>query len=100
MVFARVVPGRWKNNSAENAGVFVVMIDFADFDRLMGDRQALEAFNVGWGVLHEMDHVVNDSKDSDVVGHVGECEDHINEMRRECHLPARLGLLLQILSAL
>ena len=90
VVFARVVPGRWKNNGAENPAAFVVLIDFADFDRLMGDRPALEAFNVGWSVLHEIDHVVNESVDSDGVGHVGECEDHINQMRRECHLPARL----------
>lgn len=90
VVFARVVPGRWKNNAAKNPTAFVVLIDFADFDRLMGDRPALKAFNVGWAVLHEIDHVVNDSVDSDVVGHIGECEDHINQMRRECNLPARL----------
>ena len=51
---------------------------------------ALAAFNVGWSLLHEIDHAVNDSADSEVVGHAGECEDHINQMRRECHLPARL----------
>ena len=90
VVFARVVPGRWKTNSAETRNAFVVLIDFADFDRLMGDRPALEAFNVAWGVLHEIDHVVNDSMDSEGVGHIGECEDHINQMRRECHLPARV----------
>ena len=90
VVFARVVPGRWKNNLTENPTAFVVLIDFADFDRLMGDQPALEAFNVGWSVLHEIDHVVNDSVDSDGVGQAGECEDHINQMRRECHLPARL----------
>lgn len=89
VVFAHVVSGRWKSNAAERRSVFVVLIDFADFDRLMGDRSALEAFNVGWTLLHEIDHAVNDSVDSEVVGHVGECEDHINQMRRECHLPAR-----------
>jgi len=89
VVFARVVPGRWKTTS-ENRAVFVVLIDFADFEHLMGDRQALAAFNAGWSVLHEVDHVVTDSADSAAVGHTGECEDHINEMRRECHLPARM----------
>lgn len=90
VVFARVVPGRWKSNDSKNPEAFVVQIDFADFDSLMGDRQALEAFNVGWGLLHEIDHVVNGSEDAAAVGHLGQCEDHINQMRRECHLPARL----------
>ena len=96
VVFARVVPGRWKNNAGENPPAFVVMIDFADFDRLMGDRPALQAFNVGWGVLHEIDHVANDSVDSEVLGHIGECESHINKMRRECHLPERLDYLFTL----
>jgi hypothetical protein len=89
VVFSRVVPGRWQNDAFEKRPVFVVLIDFADFDHLMGDRLALEAFNVGWGVLHEIDHAMNDSIDSERLGHVGECEDHINQMRRECHLPER-----------
>ena len=89
VAFSRVVPGRWKNNAAEKAPVFVVLIDFADFDHLMGDGAARESFNVGWGVLHEIDHVVNDSVDSEGLGRAGECEDHINQMRRECHLPER-----------
>ena len=89
VVFSRVVTGRWKQEALSKLPVFVVLIDFADFDRLMGDRPAREAFNVGWGVLHEMDHVVNDSIDADRLGLAGECEDHINQMRRECHLPVR-----------
>jgi len=89
VAFSRVVPGRWKDDAFEKRPVFVVLIDFADFDHLMGDRLALEAFNVGWGVLHEIDHVVNDSVDAVEPGRAGECEDHINQMRRECHLPER-----------
>lgn len=89
VVFARVVPGRWKNDSGEGRSAFVVLVDFADFDRLMGDRPALAAFNVGWSLLHEIDHVVNNSVDSESPGHAGECEEHINEMRRECQLPTR-----------
>lgn len=89
VAFSRVVPGRWKNELTGKRPVFVVLIDFADFDHLMGDRLALEAFNVGWGVLHEIDHVVNDSVDASGPGRAGECEDHINQMRRECHLPER-----------
>lgn len=89
VAFSRVVPGRLKNHAVEKLPVFVVLIDFADFDRLIGDRPAREAFNIGWGLLHEIDHAVNDSVDAAGLGHAGECEDHINQMRRECHLPER-----------
>ncbi len=89
VAFARVIPGKWKENVAGNPPVFVVQIDFADFDQLVGDERALEAFNVGWGLLHELDHVVDDSVDATALGETGECEVHINQMRRECGLPER-----------
>jgi hypothetical protein len=89
VVFCRVVPGRWKTPREAKLPAYVVLIDFADFDHLMGDKAALQAFNVGWGFLHELDHVVNDSADSVSPSDAGECEDHINVMRRECNLPLR-----------
>jgi hypothetical protein len=89
VVFCRVVPGRWTNGAAKNPDAFVVLIDFADFDHLMGDAEALRSFNVGWGFLHEIDHVVNDSPDPAMPGTAGDCEDQINQMRRECNLPLR-----------
>jgi hypothetical protein len=89
VAFCRVIPGRWKRNAASSPPVFVVQIDFGDFDQLVGDEQALEAFNVGWGFLHELDHVVNDDADAASLGETGECEAHINQMRRECNLPQR-----------
>ena len=89
VVFSRVVPGRWKNGATGRPPAYVVLIDFADFDQLLGDSEALKAFDVGWGFLHEIDHVVNDSSDSSTSGIAGECEDHINLMRRECNLPLR-----------
>jgi hypothetical protein len=89
VVFCRVVPGKWKGDEANRPPVYVVLIDFADFEQLMGDRAALSAFDVGWGLMHELDHVVNDSHDSASLGKSGECEDHINQMRRECNLPVR-----------
>ena len=89
VVFSQVVPGRWKDKDFTGPPVYVVRIDFADFDHLMGDQPALDAFDVGWGVLHEIDHAVKDSIDSRVLGRVGDCEDHINQMRRELHLPER-----------
>jgi len=89
VAFCRVIPGRWKKNVAGNPPVFVVQIDFVDFDQVVGDGQALEAFNVGWGLLHELDHTVNDSPDAMSLGETGECEAHVNQMRRECDLPER-----------
>jgi hypothetical protein len=89
VAFCRVIPGKWKKNAAGSPPVFVVQIDFADFDQVVGDEQALEAFNVGWGLLHELDHVVNDDADATSLGETGECEAHINQMRRECNLPER-----------
>ena len=89
VAFCRVIPGRWKGNAAGKPPAFVVQIDFADFDQVVGDERALEAFNVGWGFLHELDHVVNDSPDASSLGDTGECEAHLNQMRRECSLPER-----------
>ena len=89
VAFCAVFPGRWTRNALQRPAAFVVVIDFADFQNLVGDRRALEAFNVGWAVLHELDHVVNDSKDSTSTGESGQCEDHINSMRRELKLPER-----------
>ena len=89
VAFCRVIPGRWKENAAGKPPAFVVQIDFADFDQVVGDEPALEAFNVGWGFLHELDHIVNDSADATALGDSGECEAHINQMRRECNLPER-----------
>ena len=89
VAFCRVIPGRWKESAIGRPRVFVLQIDFADFEQIVGDERALEAFNVGWGFLHELDHVVNDSPDATALGDTGECEAHINQMRRECDLPER-----------
>jgi hypothetical protein len=97
VAFCRVIPGRWKENVSESVPVFVVQIDFADFERVIGDERALEAFNVGWGLLHELDHVANDSPDAVSLGETGECEAHINQMRRECNLPERAAYFSALL---
>ena len=89
VVFSRVVSARWKHHASEMPPTFVVLIDFADFNHVLGDREALKAFDVGWAFLHELDHVVNDSADAAAENTPGECEDHINMMRQECGLPLR-----------
>ena len=97
VAFCRVIPGRWKKNAASSPPVFVVQIDFADFDQLIGDERALEAFNVGWGLLHELDHIVNDSPDATSLSETGACEAHLNQMRRECNLPQRAAYFSTLL---
>lgn len=90
VAFCRVVAGRWMSgDAASKPPVQIVLIDFADFSHVTGDREALAAFNVGWGVLHELSHAVHDSLDADRPGEVGECEELINRMRRECDLAER-----------
>lgn len=89
VVFCRVLRGKWKNPATNLPSVFVLQIDFEDFAHLTGDAQALAAFHVGWGVLHELEHVVNDTRDTRLLGEPGDCESRINAMRRELQLPER-----------
>jgi len=90
VVFARVVEGRWTKDAAQKPPAYIILVDFADFSRVTGDRAALAAFNVGWGLLHEIDHVVHDTVDPQREGEAGECEELINRMRRECGLAERV----------
>lgn len=89
VVFCRVIEGKWTADAERKPPVYIVLIDFADFSHVMGDRAALAAFNAGWGVLHEVEHVVHDSLDAERAGEVGDCERLINRMRRECGLAER-----------
>lgn len=89
VVFCRVIEGRWTTEAAGKPPVYIILIDFADFNHLTGDKAVLDAFNVGWGVLHEIDHVVHDSVDATREGEAGECESLINQMRRELGLAER-----------
>jgi hypothetical protein len=92
VAFCRVVPGRWINGNSAKPAAYVVLIDFNDFEQVVGDEQARASFDVGWSVLHELDHVVTNSEDAEageVEDHIGECEAHINQMRDELGLPLR-----------
>ena len=91
LAFCRVVPGRWTNADSAKLPAYVVLIDFTDFDQVVGDNKAREAFDVGWAVLHEIDHVVSNSEDLGGDDDLGECESHINKMREELGLPLRAG---------
>lgn len=90
IAFCQVSLASWKKQENGPAStVYVVSIDFADFGHLNGHPQAVAAFDVGWVVLHEFDHILNNSSDADLLEDVGECEAHINQMRQECGLPIR-----------
>ena len=96
VAFCRVVPGRWTNADSARLPAYVVLIDFTDFEQIVGDDAVRNAFDVGWAVLHELDHVVNDSEDRDDVDDVGECESHINKMRDELGLPLRASYFFTV----
>ena len=71
--------------------VFQVQIDFSDFDRLGGAREAKAALDVGLALLHELVHGVLKLKDpKDEIDQIGDCDYHVNQMRRELQLPERL----------
>lgn len=89
VVFARVVEARWTHDATDKPPVHLILIDFADFTHVIGDEEALAAFNEGWAVLHEIAHVVRDSVDAGRNEDVGECEALINVMRRECGVAER-----------
>ncbi len=89
VVFCQVVPAKWTRATASSQPAFVLQIDFDDFNQVLGDRRAREAFDVAWAVLHELDHVVNDTSDGESLGTTGGCEININVMRRELNLAER-----------
>jgi hypothetical protein len=66
-------------------------IDFADFDSFKGPREAKASLDVGIALLHELAHGVLKLQDPPVdTDEIGECDAHINKMRRELQLPERL----------
>jgi hypothetical protein len=89
VVFCKVTQAQWVREDESHPQVFIVLVDFSDFDKLIGDKKVRAAFDVGWGLLHEIDHVVRDSHDSFIADQLGDCESRINTMRREVGLPQR-----------
>lgn len=89
VVFCRVILGKVDPQFPDGELIDVIQIDFADFRQVTGDKEARAAFDVGWAVLHELDHAVEDSRDPEQEDIAGDCEDHINRMRRELGLPVR-----------
>jgi hypothetical protein len=105
VAFARLaMPVTYHNYPSKKKGkkidVFPLEIDFSDLSMLRGDKQALEAFDVGFWILHELGHAALGLRDasSDPKG-LGECEELINRIRRELNLPERQTYVAEIYSA-
>jgi hypothetical protein len=92
VVFARVGRGVvyecWQSN--KQIVMAPVEIDFADFNHLRGERKVLEAFDLGFAILHELCHAALGLHDaSENVRAAGDCESYVNRIRRELGIPER-----------
>jgi hypothetical protein len=67
-----------------------LQLDFDDFNCLGGAREAKDSFDIGIALLHELVHGVLKLPDPQGVDQIGECDSHVNQMRRELQLPERL----------
>jgi hypothetical protein len=71
--------------------IFQVQLDFADFNQVAGPREAKAAFDIGIALLHELVHgVLKLENPRGAMDQIGECDAHVNQMRRELGLPERL----------
>ena len=93
IALARLYEGgiREIGETGKRISISQVQIDFADFDRLTGAREAKAALDIGLALLHELVHGVLKLQDPTGETHeIGECDAHVNQMRRELQLPERL----------
>jgi len=92
IAFGRLGPPVSYQSRATGLQIEVVPLDldFVDFERLRGDKQVISSFDLGMVILHELGHGVlrlHDAR-SESEG-LGECEAHMNRIRRELGLPER-----------
>jgi len=79
------------SETGEGVNIYQAQIDFADFDCLQGPREAKASMDVGIALLHELAHGVLKLQDPPGdTDEIGECDAHVNQMRRELKLPERL----------
>lgn len=91
VAFARLTDSAIYENGEQRVNIYQLIIDFADFHWLEGAAEAKAAFDVGFNVLHELTHGVLRLPDPQgEMDRVGACAAHVNQMRRELHLPERL----------
>ena len=91
VVFARVVEAVKYTVWPSDAKIVVatIEIDFADFNHLRGPRKAMEAFDPGFVILHELCHAALELRDTAGVNAAGDCETYVNRIRRELGMPER-----------
>jgi hypothetical protein len=93
VAFARIVESEDRATGATGQWrtIFQVLLDFADHLSLSGAREAKASFDPGIALLHELTHGVLKLRDpQDGTDQIGECDAHVNQMRRELQLPERL----------
>jgi hypothetical protein len=92
IAFARLATGCNIHHGPTGARIEVrpLQLDFADFAQLLGNREALAAFDPGLAVLHELVHGVLHLHDAvNDTTRLGECDEHVNRMRHELQMPER-----------
>jgi hypothetical protein len=88
--------GYYNYTTGSKIDVTPLEIDFSDFSKLRGDRQALAAFDLGYVILHELGHTALGLRDAtDDLQALGECEELINRIRRELNQPERQTYVAQ-----
>lgn len=91
VAFARLEPiGVMDYRTRAEFRAHLLQIDFADFNQLQGHGAALKSFDLGIAILHEIAHGVWRLEDAAPgIDEPGDCENYINQIRRELHLPER-----------
>ncbi|HEU0185025.1 MAG TPA: hypothetical protein VFS27_06895 [Blastocatellia bacterium] len=101
VAFARIASptAYFHYTSGAKIDVFPLEIDFSDFSKLRGARQAIAAFDLGFVILHELAHTalsLSDAADGTrAPAGPGDCETMINRVRRELNLPERQTYIAQ-----
>jgi len=93
VAFARIYASEYREigETGQRLDIYQLQIDFADFDRLQGAREAKASFDVGIALLHELVHGVLKLQDPQGgTDQIGACDAHVNQMRRELQLLERL----------
>ncbi len=92
VVFGRVRQGSRYTSSQSDVKMDseLIEIDFIDFKKLRGHRKAIEAFDPGFVILHELCHAALNLHDPlEKADAAGDCETYVNRIRRELGIPER-----------
>lgn len=93
IAFARILESEDQllNERGQRRSIFQVRLDFADFNLVEGPPAAKASFEIGIALLHELVHGVLKLSDPEGrINQIGDCDAHVNQMRRELGLPERL----------